>query len=61
MINLQDGELLNEEGFPKQSFPNHWKGKNGVYCAGLSKRGLAGIAADAQNIARDISTILLSN
>ncbi|XP_039133769.1 probable indole-3-pyruvate monooxygenase YUCCA11 [Dioscorea cayenensis subsp. rotundata] len=58
---IKDGELLNEEGFPKQSFPNHWKGKNGVYCAGLSKRGLAGIAADAQNIAKDISTILLSN
>ncbi|XAR58486.1 Indole-3-pyruvate monooxygenase [Bertholletia excelsa] len=39
-----DDYLLNEDGFPKPSFPNHWKGKNGLYCAGLASRGLYGAA-----------------
>ncbi|KAK1322870.1 putative indole-3-pyruvate monooxygenase YUCCA10 [Acorus calamus] len=52
---LKDGEkLLNKEGFPKEKFPNHWKGKNGLYFAGLARRGLAGVSMDAQNIANDI-------
>ena len=41
---------------PRLRFPNeYWKGKNGLYCAGFSSRGLQGISEDAQNIARDIS------
>ncbi|CAL4986321.1 unnamed protein product [Urochloa decumbens] len=52
---LKNGEnMLNDDGMPKQKFPNHWKGANGLYCAGLAKRGLAGIAMDAKNIANDI-------
>ncbi|KAL6598545.1 hypothetical protein ACP70R_046244 [Stipagrostis hirtigluma subsp. patula] len=56
---LKNGEsMLNDDGMPKKIFPNHWKGENGLYCAGLAKRGLAGIAMDAKNIANDIlSTI----
>ncbi|KAJ1276540.1 hypothetical protein BS78_05G221800 [Paspalum vaginatum] len=51
----QDGEsMLNDDGLPKKEFPNHWKGGNGLYCAGLAKRGLAGIATDARNISNDI-------
>jgi indole-3-pyruvate monooxygenase len=46
--------MLNNDGFPKKDFPNHWKGANGLYCAGLGRRGLAGIALDAKNIANDI-------
>ncbi|GJN28598.1 hypothetical protein PR202_gb16798 [Eleusine coracana subsp. coracana] len=46
--------MLNHDGLPKKQFPNHWKGANGLYCAGLAKRGLAGIAMDAKNIANDI-------
>uniref|UniRef100_A0A803MWS4 Flavin-containing monooxygenase n=1 Tax=Chenopodium quinoa TaxID=63459 RepID=A0A803MWS4_CHEQI len=38
----------------KQSFPNNWKGKNGLYCAGLARRGLYGAAMDAENISNDI-------
>ncbi|KAL8151533.1 hypothetical protein V2J09_021341 [Rumex salicifolius] len=53
---MGDNYLLNEDGFPKPSFPNHWKGKHGLYCTGLSRRGLYGAALDAQNIARDIKT-----
>lgn len=56
---MQNGQsLLNDDGLPKTRYPNHWKGANGIYCAGLAKRGLAGIAEDAKNIANDIfSTI----
>ncbi|CAL5021267.1 unnamed protein product [Urochloa decumbens] len=52
---LKNGEsMLNNDGLPKKDFPNQWKGANGLYCAGLAKRGLAGIAMDARNIANDI-------
>ncbi|RLM59130.1 hypothetical protein C2845_PM18G11650 [Panicum miliaceum] len=38
-----------------KSTANTWlKGANGLYCAGLAKRGLAGIAMDAKIIANDI-------
>ncbi|XWS36226.1 hypothetical protein CRYUN_Cryun20dG0067200 [Craigia yunnanensis] len=53
-----DDYLLNDDGIPKPSFPNHWKGKNGLYCVGLSRRGLYGASADAQNIANDINSLL---
>ncbi|VAI40491.1 unnamed protein product [Triticum turgidum subsp. durum] len=49
-----DEDMLNSDGVPKKEFPNHWKGANGLYCAGLGRRGLAGIAMDAKNIANDI-------
>ncbi|RLM58934.1 hypothetical protein C2845_PM18G11560 [Panicum miliaceum] len=33
---LKNGEsMLNNAGLPKQEFPNHWKGANGLYCAWL--------------------------
>ncbi|XP_038878088.1 probable indole-3-pyruvate monooxygenase YUCCA10 [Benincasa hispida] len=51
-----DDYLLNDDGLPKPSFPNHWKGKNGLYCVGLSRRGLYGSNLDAQNVAKDISS-----
>ncbi|KAM0878599.1 hypothetical protein ACQ4PT_034773 [Festuca glaucescens] len=52
---LKNGDdLLNNEGLPKRGFPNHWKGGTMLYCAGLARRGLAGIAMDAKNIANDI-------
>ncbi|KAJ1384431.1 hypothetical protein SESBI_42571 [Sesbania bispinosa] len=47
-------DMFNENGLPKPTFPNHWKGENGIYCAGFSKRGLEGIAFDAKQIADDI-------
>ncbi|KAL9435759.1 hypothetical protein AB3S75_021930 [Citrus x aurantiifolia] len=53
-----DDSMLNDDGIPKQSYPNHWKGKNGLYCVGLSRKGLYGAAADAQNIADHINSIL---
>uniref|UniRef100_A0A2P2K0F6 indole-3-pyruvate monooxygenase n=1 Tax=Rhizophora mucronata TaxID=61149 RepID=A0A2P2K0F6_RHIMU len=53
-----DDYLLNEDGLPKPSYPDHWKGRNGLYCIGLSRRGLYGSSADAQNIANDIKALL---
>ncbi|TVU42258.1 hypothetical protein EJB05_08652, partial [Eragrostis curvula] len=49
--------MLNDDGLPNKGYPNHWKGENGLYCAGLSRRGLAGIAMDANNIANDIVSV----
>ena len=58
---LQNGQsMLNNDGLPKKEFPNHWKGENGLYCAGLAKRGLAGIVMEAKNIANDILSCLTS-
>ncbi|KAG8481362.1 hypothetical protein CXB51_026121 [Gossypium anomalum] len=47
-------ESFDEEGMPRKSFPYHWKGRNGIYNVGFSRRGLQGISSDAQNIANDI-------
>ncbi|KAF3781718.1 putative indole-3-pyruvate monooxygenase [Nymphaea thermarum] len=58
---LQEGDgLFNKDGFPEAGYPDHWKGKNGLYCAGFSKRGLFGISEDARKIADDISNHLLN-
>ena len=55
----QNGEnMLNGNGLPIKEYPNHWKGENGLYCAGLGRRGLAGIAVDAKNIASDIKSVI---
>lgn len=51
-----DDYLLNDDGLPKPSYPIHWKGNNGLYCVGLSRRGFYGAAADAENIANDVSS-----
>ncbi|KAG5019426.1 hypothetical protein JHK87_015281 [Glycine soja] len=50
--------ILNDEGMPKNDFPNHWKGDRGLYCAGLSNRGLFGVKMDAEAIADDINQTL---
>ncbi|KAK4713574.1 hypothetical protein R3W88_019481 [Solanum pinnatisectum] len=49
-IFLDDGRL-------KNAFPNHWKGENGLYCVGFSKRGLASNSMDAITIVDAIKTI----
>ncbi|GKV35382.1 hypothetical protein SLEP1_g43656 [Rubroshorea leprosula] len=46
--------ILNNDGLPKQKQPDHWKGDNGIYCIGLSKNGLFGIARDAKEASDDI-------
>ncbi|KAL6500386.1 hypothetical protein OROHE_025752 [Orobanche hederae] len=54
----EDNHLLTDDGLPINPFPNHWKGKNGLYCAGLARRGLYGAASDAQNIAHHIKSLI---
>ena len=59
MFLIQNGEsMLNGNELPIQKYLNHWKGENGLYCAGLARRGLAGIATDAKNIANDIKSVI---
>lgn len=40
---------------PKLPFPKGWKGGNGLYSVGFTRRGFQGVASDAVNIARDIA------
>ncbi|KAK7828595.1 putative indole-3-pyruvate monooxygenase yucca10 [Quercus suber] len=51
---------LNGDGMPKNRMPNHWKGEKGLYCAGLSRRGLFGVSMDAEAIANDINKVITS-
>ncbi|PKA49043.1 putative indole-3-pyruvate monooxygenase YUCCA4 [Apostasia shenzhenica] len=48
------GGHFTEEGLPKAPFPKGWKGKNGLYAVGFTRRGILGTSFDARNIARDI-------
>ncbi|KAK6937445.1 hypothetical protein RJ641_030953 [Dillenia turbinata] len=50
-------DLLDNDGFAKPC-PSYWKGKNGLYCAGLARRGLSGAKMDGMNIANDIKAML---
>uniref|UniRef100_A0A3Q7J421 Uncharacterized protein n=1 Tax=Solanum lycopersicum TaxID=4081 RepID=A0A3Q7J421_SOLLC len=38
-----------------------WKGENGLYCVGFSKRGIDGISMDAITIADDIKTVRMQD
>lgn len=52
---LQETEFFSKNGFPKEPFPNGWKGKAGLYAVGFTRRGISGASADALKIAQDIS------
>ncbi|KAF8409935.1 hypothetical protein HHK36_002454 [Tetracentron sinense] len=53
---LKEGEFFCEQnGYPRTPFPNSWKGKNGLYSVGFTKRGLLGTSMDAQSVAEDIA------
>ncbi|CAL9047758.1 probable indole-3-pyruvate monooxygenase YUCCA3 [Musa acuminata AAA Group] len=54
---LQDTDLFNKDGFPKQPFPSGWKGKSGLYAVGFTRRGLSGASHDAVQVAEDISRV----
>ncbi|XP_073128551.1 probable indole-3-pyruvate monooxygenase YUCCA11 isoform X2 [Henckelia pumila] len=56
-----DGALFSANGMPEKRAPEHWKGKNGLYCAGFSRSGLFGISNDARAIAQDINELILSH
>ncbi|KAF2304873.1 hypothetical protein GH714_039229 [Hevea brasiliensis] len=52
---LKGNEMFSEkDGLPHKSFPNGWKGGNGLYAVGFTKRGLLGASIDARRIAQDV-------
>ncbi|XP_047326851.1 indole-3-pyruvate monooxygenase YUCCA6-like [Impatiens glandulifera] len=52
---LKEKEMFSKkDGLPKKPFPNGWKGENGLYAVGFTKRGLLGASMDANRIAQDI-------
>ncbi|KAM0932613.1 putative indole-3-pyruvate monooxygenase [Dioscorea sansibarensis] len=51
---LRGDDIFSGVGMPKSPFPNGWKGSNGLYCVGFTRRGLLGTASDARNIAKNI-------
>ncbi|CAN6475949.1 unnamed protein product [Victoria cruziana] len=53
-----DDGFFDESGFPAAGWPSQWKGNNGLYCIGFSRKGFYGIALDAKNVAQDISAVL---
>ncbi|KDP32299.1 hypothetical protein JCGZ_13224 [Jatropha curcas] len=52
---LKGCDFFTKDGMPKTPFPNGWKGENGLYTVGFTRRGLQGTASDAVKIARDIA------
>lgn len=51
---LEGCDFFTKDGMPKTPFPNGWKGENGLYTVGFTRRGLLGTASDAVKIAQDI-------
>ncbi|XP_074280969.1 indole-3-pyruvate monooxygenase YUCCA2-like [Silene latifolia] len=43
-----------KDGYPVKPFPEGWKGENGLYSVGFTKRGLLGVSVDAMKVAEDI-------
>ncbi|CAO2207866.1 unnamed protein product [Urochloa humidicola] len=56
-LKSEDG-LIGDDGLAARPYPEHWKGKNGLYCAGMVRRGIYGSYEDAELIAGDISELL---
>ncbi|XP_062202023.1 indole-3-pyruvate monooxygenase YUCCA1-like [Phragmites australis] len=53
---LKEEELFSQvDGFPRKPFPHSWRGRNNLYAAGFTKRGLVGTSYDAIRIAEDIA------
>ncbi|KAK9274247.1 hypothetical protein L1049_019061 [Liquidambar formosana] len=52
---LKNCDFFTKEGMPKTPFPNGWKGDNGLYTVGFTRRGLLGTGSDAVKIAQDIA------
>ncbi|KAL3507439.1 hypothetical protein ACH5RR_032821 [Cinchona calisaya] len=54
---LKENELFSSDGFPKTPFPNGWKGREGLYAVGFTRRGLSGASFDAIRVSKDIDQI----
>ncbi|CAG7868184.1 unnamed protein product [Brassica rapa] len=57
--NIQDYEyVMKDDRFPKTQMPKYWKGEKNIYCAGFSRKGIAGAAQDVMSITEDIKSVL---
>ncbi|CAL5404312.1 unnamed protein product [Camellia sinensis] len=52
---LKGSDFFTEEGLPKTEISKSWKGENGLYTVGFTRRGLRGIALESLKIASDIA------
>ncbi|XP_020240150.1 probable indole-3-pyruvate monooxygenase YUCCA4 [Cajanus cajan] len=52
---LKGCDFFTEDGMPKTPFPHGWKGEEGLYTVGFTRRGLQGTSCDAIKIAQDIA------
>ncbi|KAK9136377.1 hypothetical protein Syun_015707 [Stephania yunnanensis] len=52
----EEGFFSKKDGYPVAPFPHSWKGENGLYSVGFTKRGLLGASLDAQKVAKEIAT-----
>ncbi|CAN1828125.1 Probable indole-3-pyruvate monooxygenase YUCCA4 [Linum perenne] len=52
---IKGSEFFTKDGMPKTEFPNGWKGEDGLYTVGFTRRGLLGTASDAVKIAADVA------
>jgi indole-3-pyruvate monooxygenase len=52
---LKERQFFGEDGFPRNPFPNGWKGETGLYAVGFTRKGLLGASKDATRIAQDIA------
>ncbi|KAF2304546.1 hypothetical protein GH714_033204 [Hevea brasiliensis] len=52
---LKGCDLFTKDGMPKTPFPDGWKGENGLYTVGFTRRGLLGTASDAVKIGQHIA------
>ncbi|KAK8654649.1 hypothetical protein V6N13_107256 [Hibiscus sabdariffa] len=52
---LKGADMFSEkDGMPREPFPNGWKGEDGLYAVGFTRRGLLGASFDAKRVAEDI-------
>ncbi|KAM0938389.1 putative indole-3-pyruvate monooxygenase [Dioscorea sansibarensis] len=52
---LKEREFFSDkDGFPRRPFPESWKGENGLYAVGFTRRGINGASIDATKIAQDV-------
>ncbi|KAJ9559163.1 hypothetical protein OSB04_013777 [Centaurea solstitialis] len=52
---LKGSDFFTDDGMPKTPFPNGWRGENGLYTVGFTRRGLLGTTCDALKIAKDVT------
>ncbi|XP_038700954.1 LOW QUALITY PROTEIN: probable indole-3-pyruvate monooxygenase YUCCA4 [Tripterygium wilfordii] len=52
---LKGCDFFTKDGMPRTPFPNGWKGENGLYTVGFTRRGILGTTSDAVKIGQDIA------